>query len=176
MPLQAVGIMIVFISIFLASTNLRELSKSISHGMSNGASEALVAMIGWRITFALAKPLVDLAAPAMTLLFIRRGSFLFVFSWARIVRTESTIPEKSTALFLVGSGLLDTAGFFAYNLGVTTEIVSIVSPVAATFPAVTIVLAYVFLKERVANSHKIGIVTIPSGFTCFTGLEERAHE
>jgi drug/metabolite transporter (DMT)-like permease len=160
---QVVGIMIVFVGIFLASTNLRELRKSISHGMSNGASEAIIAMIGWGITFALAKPLVDMTGPAMTLLFMRGGSFLFVFSWTRIVGTRLTIPERSITLFLIVSGLLDTLGFLAYNLGVTTAFVSIVSPIAATFPAVTIVLAYIFLKERVVNSQKVGIVAILAG-------------
>lgn len=51
----------------------------------------------------------------------------------------------------------------AYNLGVTTAFVSIVSPIAATFPAVTIVLAYIFLKERVVNSQKVGIVAVLAG-------------
>ena len=162
-PYQVVGIILVFVGIFLSSTNLTEMRRSISHRMSDGASEAIVAMIGWGITFALAKPLVNIAGPGMTLLFMRAGSFLFVFSWIKIARVKFTIPEKSIALLLIGSGLLDTVGFLAYNLGVTTQFVSIVSPIAATFPAVTILLAYAFLKERVVNSQKAGIVAILSG-------------
>jgi len=163
MPFQVAGVMVVFVGIFLVSTDLRELGNKLSHGMSNGASEGIVAMMVWGITFTLAKPLVDIVGPAMTLLFMRGGPFLFVFSWTRIVRTNLTIPSKSILLFLILSGLLDTLGFLAYNFGVTTEFVSIVSPIAATFPAVTIILAYMFLNERVVNSQKLGIVAILAG-------------
>jgi uncharacterized membrane protein len=59
--------------------------------------------------------------------------------------------------------LLDFSGFLTFNLSLTTEFVSIVGPIAATYPAVTVMLAYVFLKERVANNQKIGIAAILTG-------------
>lgn len=162
-PLQIVGIAIIFIGIFLASTKLKELKKSIKQGASNGVLEAVIAMFAWGLTYTLNKPLVDLAGPIMSILFIRILSFLFLFSWIGMVRVKVTFPTKWIFLLLIGSGLLDVIGLITYNFGITTEFVSIVSPIAATFPAVTIILAYIFLKEKLVNNQKIGIVAILTG-------------
>ena len=54
-------------------------------------------------------------------------------------------------------------GFTTFNLSLNTQFVSIVGPIAATAPAVTIVLAYFFLKERVVSNQKLGIIAILAG-------------
>ena len=36
-------------------------------------------------------------------------------------------------------------------------------PIAATYPAVTIMLAYFFLKEKIVTNQKIGIIAILAG-------------
>jgi len=160
---QALGILIIFAGIFLASTNLKELRRSVRRGMSKGVPEAMVSMVAWGITLTLNKPLVSMAGPIMALLLMRGGSFLFSSLWGKIKGIDFKFSNKLVLLFLIISGLLDTAGSLAYNFGITTEYVSIVSPVAATYPAVTILLAYIFLKEKVANNQKVGIVAILIG-------------
>lgn len=161
--LQIVGVLGIFIGIFLTSTNLKEFKKSIRQGTSNGVLEAIIAMVSWGLTFLLVKPIVDAAGPVMAVLFLRAIMLVFLFSWVRISRTKIGIPTKLIFLFLIGSGLLDVFGFVTYSIGITTEFLSIVSPIVAIFPAVTIMLAYVFLKERLVNNQKIGIVTILTG-------------
>lgn len=161
--LQVVGVLGIFIGIFLTSTNLKEFKKSIRQGTSNGVLEAIIAMVSWGLTFLLVKPIADAAGPVMAVLFLRAIMLVFLFSWVRISRTKIGIPTKLIFLFLIGSGLLDVFGFVTYSIGITTEFLSIVSPIVAIFPAVTIMLAYVFLKERLVNNQKIGIVTILTG-------------
>ena len=51
-------------------------------------------------------------------------------------------------LFIATAGLLDFLGYTTFNLSLTTQLVSIVGPIAATATAVTIVLAYFFLKRE----------------------------
>lgn len=161
--LQIVGVLGIFIGIFLTSTNLKEFKKSIRQGTSNGVLEAIIAMVAWGLTFFLVKPIVDAAGPVMAVLFLRAIMLVFLFSWVRVSRTKIGIPTKLIFLFLIGSGLLDVFGFVTYNIGITTEFLSVVSPIVAIFPAVTIMLAYVFLKERLVNNQKIGIVAILAG-------------
>jgi drug/metabolite transporter (DMT)-like permease len=86
-----------------------------------------------------------------------------LFSWVGLTKTKISLPTKLIFLFLIVAGLLDFLGFLTFNFSVTTAFVSIVGPVSATYPAVTVVLAYFFLKERVADNQKIGIAAILIG-------------
>ena len=61
------------------------------------------------------------------------------------------------------AGLLDLLGFVAFNFGISTAYLSIVGPVAATYPAVTVVLAYFFLKEKIVGNQKVGVIAILAG-------------
>ena len=162
-PLQIIGIAGVFVGVFLASTNLAELKKSIKHGRHNGVMDGVLSMIAWGITYALIKPIVAAAGPIMTLLLVRVVAISALFSWVGLTKTKISLPARLIFLFLIIAGLLDFLGFMTFNFSITTEFVSIVSPIAATYPAVTVVLAYIFLKERVTTNQKIGIAAILTG-------------
>jgi drug/metabolite transporter (DMT)-like permease len=120
-------------------------------------------MIAWGITYALIKPIVAAAGPIMALLLFRAVAISTLFSWAGLTKTKISLPAKMIFLFLIIAGLLDFSGFLTFNFSITTQFVSIVGPIAATYPAVTVVLAYIFLNERVANNQKIGIAAILAG-------------
>ncbi|MGA2385601.1 MAG: DMT family transporter [Candidatus Bathyarchaeia archaeon] len=161
--LQIIGIIVIFVGVFLTSTNLAELKKSIKHVRYNGIMDGIISMIAWGIAYAVIKPVVSTAGPIMALFLLRAVGTLSLFSWVGFSGKKISRPTKLVFLFLIIVSALDTFGFAAYNVGITTEFVSIVSPVAATYPAVTILLAYLFLKERVVNNQKIGVVAILAG-------------
>lgn len=60
-------------------------------------------------------------------------------------------------------GLIDVSAFFAWYIGLRIGMVSIVTPVAMSSPAVTVVLAHIFLNERVRLHQRIGIAAIITG-------------
>jgi drug/metabolite transporter (DMT)-like permease len=163
MPLQILGVTVVFAGIFLASTNLTEFKLSIRKGRSNGVLEALIAMVAWGFAFALIKPVVDVAGPIMALLFVRFVAFISMFAWVGFTKTKIPFPAKLIFLFLVAAALLDAFGFASYNIGVSTEFVSIVSSIAAAYPAVTVLLARFFLKEKLVQTQQVGVGAILVG-------------
>ena len=59
---------------------------------------------------------------------------------------------------LIAAGLLDAAGFVAYNIGLDRASVVVMAPIAAAHPLATIVLAMVVLRERPKLFQAIGIV------------------
>src|SRR5208283_554895 len=65
---QIIGVVVVFVGVFLASTNLAELRKSVRHWRHNGVMDGIICMIAWGITYALIKPIVAVAGPIMALL------------------------------------------------------------------------------------------------------------
>jgi drug/metabolite transporter (DMT)-like permease len=161
--LQIIGIVAVFIGIFFASTNFAEFKKSIKEGRSSGISDGLISMFTWGITYTLLRPLAIAFGPIIALLFIRIIAITLLFSWTKSTKTKISRPIRLIFLFIMAAGLLDLLGFIAFNFSISTAFLSIVGPVAATYPAVTIVLAYFFLKEKIVNNQKLGLIAILTG-------------
>jgi uncharacterized membrane protein len=161
--LQIVGIITVFIGIFFASTNFSELKKSIRHGRSSGITDGLISMVAWGITYTLLRPITLAFGPIIALLFLRVIALTILFSYTRIGKTKFSFPARLIFIFIALAGLLDLLGFVAFNIGISTAFLSIVGPVAATYPAVTVVLAYIFLKEKIVGNQKIGVIAILAG-------------
>jgi len=162
-PLQIAGVIAVFVGIFLTSTNLTELRKSIRQGRSSGVTDALISMVAWGIAYTLLKPMAIAFGPIIALLFLRIAAITILFSWTKITKTKISTPTRLIFIFVALAGLLDLVGFLAFNFSISTAFLSIVGPVAATYPAVTIVLAYFFLKERILSNQKMGLIAILAG-------------
>jgi drug/metabolite transporter (DMT)-like permease len=70
------------------------------------------------------------------------------------------IPDKRTRAQLSSMGLFDTAAFALSNLGMRIEQVAIVSVLGSLYGAVTVALAAIFLRERLALVQWTGIASI----------------
>jgi drug/metabolite transporter (DMT)-like permease len=120
-------------------------------------------MFSWGVSYALLRPIVTAVGPIIALLFLKVIATATLFSWTGITKTKISIPSKLIFLFIGTAGVLDFLAYTAFNFSLNTQLVSIVSPIAATAPAVTIVLAYYFLKEKIVNNQKLGIIAILVG-------------
>jgi drug/metabolite transporter (DMT)-like permease len=70
------------------------------------------------------------------------------------------IPRGNVWWTLIAIGLFDTVAYLASNLGLATGHVSLVTVLGSLFGAVTVFLAYAFLKERLEKTQWLGIVLI----------------
>jgi drug/metabolite transporter (DMT)-like permease len=68
-------------------------------------------------------------------------------------------------LFVVPTALLDTAANVAYNVGISTALTAVVVTLASLFSAVTVLLAWIFLRERLAVWQWGGVAAILAGIT-----------
>jgi len=106
------------------------------------------------------------------------GFFLTRISMTALVTSLVLIPGQQTRpVGISGSwsklgmlGLIDVSAFFAWYLGLRVGLVSIVTPIATSSPAVTVVLAHLFLKERVRSYQRVGIVAIISGIVFLSAI------
>ena len=72
-------------------------------------------------------------------------------------------PAPSFWAWVVGVALLDTAANIAYNLGITISLTAVVSVISSLFSAVTVLLAWIFLRERLARWQWAGVAAILVG-------------
>ncbi len=61
---------------------------------------------------------------------------------------------------VIPTALFDTAANIAYNLGISGNLTSIVAVLSSLFGAVTVLLAWIFLRERLSPWQWAGVITI----------------
>ncbi len=69
-------------------------------------------------------------------------------------------PARAFWPWVVPVALLDTAANVAYNVGITVSLTAVVSVISSLFSAVTVLLAWVFLRERLARWQWAGVGAI----------------
>ncbi|SRR5579875_611674 len=72
-------------------------------------------------------------------------------------------PKRGFWLFVTLGALLDTAANVAYNVGIASALTSIVATLSSLFSAVTVLLAWVFLREQLALRQWAGVAAILIG-------------
>ena len=73
------------------------------------------------------------------------------------------IPRGNFWWLLVAVGVTDTAAFVANNAGMAVGHVSVVSVLSSLYGAITVLLSWIFLRERVGASQWLGIFLIFAG-------------
>jgi transporter family protein len=74
-------------------------------------------------------------------------------------RDHGGFPVKSIVLI----GLTEFVAFFAFVFGVSAGMVSLVATLSSASPAVTVVLAQTFLRERLTKIHKVAVLAVIVG-------------
>ena len=63
-------------------------------------------------------------------------------------------------LAVIPTALFDTAANIAYNLGIAGSLTSVVAVLSSLFSAVTVLLAWIFLRERLSPWQWVGVIAI----------------
>ena len=122
----------------------------------------LAAMLTFGTAFTLWKPIVEEVGPFVAVASVRLVATVALGSYLSVKRPVGATFTRGAVLMVIASAVLDSLGFIAYNLGIETEDVSLIAPISASYPVVTLVLAWVFLRERVSAVQMTGIVVLLS--------------
>jgi drug/metabolite transporter (DMT)-like permease len=79
-------------------------------------------------------------------------------------------PPHRPALVAAAVGVLDAGGFVAFVLGLRVGRVAVVSPVSSLFAVVTVVLAWLLLKEPLSTVQKVGLALVFAGVPLLSGI------
>jgi drug/metabolite transporter (DMT)-like permease len=86
-----------------------------------------------------------------------------IFGLAMLVARHGLRPERGTGGLVVGAGVLDVTANLLYLLGTRAGLVSIVAVLTSLYPAATVVLARVVLKERLSVWQLAGLAVAMAG-------------
>lgn len=162
------GVILMFLGIIITSTDFTDLKKVFSkENLVNGVPEALVVMICWGFWF----PLWDRFIENKDWLFwlivlkIMIGFMLCIYFYATSKGKNLLKGYKSVLKILIPVAVLDTLAYFGTTWGysASTNTTSLITVMSNAYSLPTIILAYLFLKERITKQQALGIASIIGG-------------
>ncbi len=148
-PLQLAGFVLALLAVALVSRPAR------ASGRPEGLGLALLGGLGFGSFFILIGQ-VSAHAIFWPLMAARLTSLLFMIVFMRI-RGEQMLPKKSVFPLILIAGALDVAGNVFFILAAHAGRLDVASILSSLYPAVTVLLAAIILRERVSRIQAVGI-------------------
>ena len=148
-PLQMVGFVLALIAVALVSRPER------MAGRPEGLGLALLAGLGFGSFFILIGQ-VSAHAVFWPLTAARLASLLFMIVFVR-ARGEPILPKKPVFPLILLAGSLDVAGNVFFILAAHAGRLDVATILSSLYPAVTVLLAAIILRERVSRLQATGI-------------------
>jgi drug/metabolite transporter (DMT)-like permease len=155
-PLHVAGIASALLGVLLVSTRLRKL-RGVRVESVKGVDWILAALFGIGLSFFLGKPVVDAWGAILPLFLFRVGAVALYSGFGAATGRDISIPNAAAWPLVTLTGLGYLFGLMFYNMGISTDFVSIVAPVTALSPVVTIALAHWLLGERLELNQYVGV-------------------
>jgi drug/metabolite transporter (DMT)-like permease len=126
--------------------------------LTSGVGWALAAAVGYGIDFwLLGIYITPVFGGIMPVWIIRSTTICTLALFAMPARQGLRWPPRRAWWLIVPIGILDTMAFLSVAIGFTTDQVAVVSVLSSLFSAVTVVLAWIFLREKLQWSQWLGI-------------------
>jgi drug/metabolite transporter (DMT)-like permease len=132
--------------------------------LAAGVGWAIVAAVGFGFMFwFLGFYVIPQTGSVVTVWVMRATALGLLLLFAAPARQTISWPRGSAWWLLLAVAFADTSAFIANNFGLGIGPVSIVSVLVSLYGAVTVVLSWIFLRERLARSQWFGIFLIFAG-------------
>ncbi|MDE2860131.1 MAG: EamA family transporter [Chloroflexota bacterium] len=155
-------ILVIMAGIALASTRGR------SRATLSGVGHGVTAMIVMGIAISLWKPMVDASGPFLAVVSVRIISAVMLGGFLAAMRAQWSPFRNGAGVFVIAAALLDSVGFIVFNFSIERNPVSLIIPIAAAYPVVTVALAWVLVRERLARTQVVGVAVVMGGIVAFS--------
>jgi drug/metabolite transporter (DMT)-like permease len=133
-------------------------------GLPPGVLWAIVASLSYGVSFWILGFYVNHALGAITTTWLTRLlTSSLLAACAPLVGQPLKLPRGRVWWYIGAIGIIDTIAFIAYNIGLTVAQISVVSVISSLYSAVTVVLAWIILRERLQLSQWCGIGVVFAG-------------
>lgn len=167
---RGLGVVLSITGVILASIELSPEAEHTqqmvtrSRKLPSGIGFALLAALLFGVNFWLLGFYVVPALGPILPVFVTRLLGVGVMLLLALITRQSARPPAGRALWgVIAVALLDTTAFAANNVGMGSEQIAVVAVLSSMFAAVTVLLAWIFLRERIRMGQWFGIVLILAG-------------
>lgn len=161
-PTRLAGIFAILVGAILVSLQRTEKRVASKKRIAVGVGYALIAFACMGLFYFAIKFVVGNLGSFLPVLVVRCVSAL-ILTGAVALGSRRAMTSTSNFLLLGFVGVVESLAIIAYNLGVSTGSVTVISTVSSLYSAVTVLLAFVALKERLVLHQGLGFLAILVG-------------
>jgi len=168
---QYLAVGVIFVGLLLSGLNLKQLKLPLS--LDKGVWLGLAAMVSWGIYFGFIKiPVQRIGWFWPNYIVYAMFPFLLLFMRMRKIRLVMPTYKRAFSPMIVSVVLLSAADF-SYNKAISAGSAAVVAPIAGSYPALFVVLAFLVFKDPITKQQLAGIITTLAGIillSVFTGF------
>ena len=168
--LQSMGVLMIVSGATLASLNWNEINNR-SFQLSAGVKETVLGAFFFGVFWNISEVISERVGWLWTTVFLKIEIILFLLLISFFMKREIYLTKAGakTKLMLVLMGILEAGAVAVVNFGLTIGDAILITPIASALSVVTIMMAIVFLKDKVTKLQGLGIIIAVSGIIV-TGL------
>ena len=157
---QTLGVMMIIFGATLASLNWSEI-RNQRFQLSAGVKEAVFGAFFFGVFWNVSEIISEKVGWLLTTLFVKLGIILFLLIFSLLAKQRIGLAKTSTKTkyVILLMGVIEAGAVALVNYGLTIGDAILITPIASALSIVTITLAIIFLKNKVAKIQGLGIVT-----------------
>ena len=168
--IQTVGVLIILAGVTLASLNWSEIQQR-RFQLSSGVKEAIAGAFFFGIYWNVSEIIVEEVGWLVSTALIKLGIVIFMFLFSFLSKHEMELAgagaKTISAIFFMGA--VEAGAVAVVNYGLTIGDAILITPIASALSIVTILLAIIFIKDKITNLQGFGIATAVVGIVV-TGI------
>lgn len=156
--IQTLGVVMILMGATLASLNWTEI-KNQNFQLSAGVKEAIFGAFFFGVFWNVSEIISEKVGWVSLTLFVKFGIILFLLFFSFMTKQGvglTNISKRTTNIILL-MGVIEAIAVALVNYGLTIGDAILITPIASALSIVTILLAIIFLKEKITKIQGIGI-------------------
>jgi len=158
--IQTVGVIMILAGVTLASLNWNEIQHR-KFRLTSGVREAIAGAFFFGIYWNVSEIMVEEIGWLVSTGLIKLGIVVFMSIFFIFSKRESSLTGVSskTISAIILMGIIEAGAVAVVNYGLTIGDAILITPIASALSIVTILLAIIFMKDRITKVQGIGIGT-----------------
>jgi len=163
-PTQTLGALMIITGATLASLDWRSLGER-NFQLSLGVKETVVGAFFFGVFWNISEVISEEIGWLLTTLLVKFGIALFLLLFAMVVKRELNLSQSSlkTRAIIFIMGIVEVGAVALVNYGLTIGDAILITPIASALSVVTIMLAVIFLKDKISKLQGFGMILAVAG-------------
>jgi bacterial/archaeal transporter family protein len=156
--IQTVGVLMIFFGVTLASLNWNEIQQR-RFQLSSGVKEAIAGAFFFGIYWNVSEIIVEEVGWLVSTALIKLGIVVFMLIISILSKRGMGLAgtARKTIFSIFVMGVVEAGAVAVVNYGLTIGDAILITPIASALSIVTILLAIIFLKDRITKPQGLGI-------------------
>jgi transporter family protein len=158
--IQTLGVFTIIAGVTLASLNWSDI-RNKRFQLSSGVKEAVLGAFFFGVFWNVSEIISEKIGWLLTTLLVKFGIILFLLIFSVLVKREIGLTKTTTKTktMIVLMGMIEAGAVALVNYGLTIGDAILITPIASALSIVTILLAIIFLKDKITKLQGFGVIT-----------------